>query len=203
MRPALKLACLALAAGLSACSGTGPVSRSSANEIMLPGAQAAAEMRDWQVAGIRVHVPETLKVSEANSYFPVADIVWRGDPPGDRHAQIAELLRSALAEGTQQLQGRRPVVLDVTVTRFHSVTEKRRYSFGGSHSIHYTLTVADADSGAVLHGPQRIDASLNALGGQRAIEAEARGETQKVRITRHVAALTSAAFASPTRLAAR
>ena len=38
-----------------------------------------------------VDIPPGLSVSEANAYYPFADIVWRGDPPGNRHAQIARL----------------------------------------------------------------------------------------------------------------
>ncbi len=197
MHSALKLAALALAAGVSACSNLTPVSSSSSGAAGIASTPAVVEAPDWRVADIRVTVPETLFISELNAYYPIADIVWRGDPPGDRRAQIADLLGGALAEGTRQLQGSRPVALDVTVTRFHSVTERTRYTFGGVHSIHYTLRVADARTGEVLYGPQRVDASLNALGGQRAIEADARGETQKVRITRHVAALTQAAFVAP------
>lgn len=29
-----------------------------------------------------------LSVSESNSYYPNADVVWRGDPIGDRIQQI-------------------------------------------------------------------------------------------------------------------
>ncbi|PKP83827.1 MAG: hypothetical protein CVT80_11645 [Alphaproteobacteria bacterium HGW-Alphaproteobacteria-2] len=111
MHLSLNLVGLVLAVGLSACSSFTPPSRSTRGEIVLPRAPASVAMRDWQVVGIRVTVPETLKISEANSYYPVADIVWRGDPPGDRRAQIADLLRGALAEGTRQMQGSRPVVL--------------------------------------------------------------------------------------------
>lgn len=202
MHSALKLAVLALAVGVSACSSHTPVSGSSRGTPGAAGIPAAVEATGWRVADIRVTVPETLYISEANAYYPIADIVWRGDPPGDRRAQIADLLSTALTEGTRQLQGSRPVVVDVVVTRFHSITERTRYSFGGVHSIHYMLRVADANNGAVLYGPQRVDASLDALGGRRAIEADARGETQKVRIARHVAELTQATFPAPARLAA-
>lgn len=42
--------------------------------------------RGWRLAGVRVSVPKTLTVSEAKKLLPNADIVWREDPPGDRHA---------------------------------------------------------------------------------------------------------------------
>jgi hypothetical protein len=30
-------------------------------------------------------------VSEENVYAPEAEIVWRGEPEGDRHAQVAQI----------------------------------------------------------------------------------------------------------------
>lgn len=190
-----RMAAIALAVALGGCSALTPASRDNPPQDRLLSASTRQAETDWHVAEIRVRVPENLTVSEANGYYPLADIVWRGDPPGDRRVQVAEILRAAMAEGLRDLQGSRPLRVDVEVLRFHSLTEKTRYSFGGTHSIHFRLTLSDAETGAVLYGPRHVDASLGAYGGQKAIEAEARGETQKVRITRHVADLMRTEFA--------
>lgn len=198
MTVASRLAQFTLVAALAGCSAFTPVSRDTPGRTEFLRASTRQAGPDWQLTAIRVQVSEDLKVSEANSYYPIADIVWRGDPRGDRRAQVAEILRDAVAEGLRDLQGFRPVVMDVDVRRFHSLTEKTRYTFGGTHSIHLRVTIRDAETGAVLHGPRWIDASLTAYGGQKAIEAEARGETQKARITRHVAELMRAEFGGGT-----
>jgi len=197
MKLSHRLAPLVLTAMLAGCSTLTPVSRDAPDRSDLLRISTRQAAHDWRLAAVRVSVPEDLKVSEANSYYPIADIVWRGDPRGDRRAQVADLLQGAVAEGLRDLQGTRPVVVDVEVRRFHSLTEKTRYTFGGTHAIHLRMSVRDAATGAVLYGPRRIDASLAAYGGQKAIEAEARGETQKVRITRHVAGLMRAELGIP------
>ena len=49
------------------------------------------------VARVEVRVPRSLKVSEANRYLPAGDIVWREDPPGDRHAQVQAIVQAQQA----------------------------------------------------------------------------------------------------------
>ena len=49
------------------------------------------------------------------------------------------------------------------------------------------MTVIDAQSGAVLMPAKLIKADFNALGGAAAVASEARGVTQKVRITDQLA----------------
>ena len=44
-----------------------------------------------------------------------------------------------------------------------------------------------AETGAYIEAPRSIDASFPGLGGQAAIEAEQRGQGQKVRILDHLA----------------
>lgn len=41
-----------------------------------------AAMLAPQITAINVNVPQSLKVSEANRYYPSSDIVWREDPLG-------------------------------------------------------------------------------------------------------------------------
>lgn len=189
----LGIASLALA-GLAACGAPndalqdGPVMRNIPAPAELDGLAAPEVLApSFRVAEITVSVPRELKVSERNSYYPGGDIVWREDPIGDRHEQVKLIVANALAKGSETLEGTRAVKLDVVVTRFHALTEKARYTFGGVHAIQFDLTVLDAETGEVLRPKKRIRADFPALGGMAAIAAEQRGQTQKVRITDHLA----------------
>ncbi|AWD20659.1 DUF6778 family protein [Pseudogemmobacter blasticus] len=145
--------------------------------------------RQWKLAGVRVNVPQSLKVSEAHTYLPAADIVWREDPLGDRHAQVAALLKNAVTRGASGLRGKRGVYLDIVVSRFHALTfeAEQRFQNAGVHNIHFTASVVDARTGEVLVAPTEIEASLPALSGDQMKAARARGETQRSQITAHVA----------------
>jgi len=83
--------------------------------------------RSWRVVDVDVRVPRSLTVSEANTYAPDADIVWRGDPPGDRYKQVDAILTEAIRRGSAGLRGKRPVRIVATVKQFHALTEKARY----------------------------------------------------------------------------
>lgn len=143
-------------------------------------------MPSFRVEEINVVVPDALIVSEENVYYPRGDIVWRGDPFGDRHAQVKAIFDDAMTRGTSELQGEVPVILDITVQRFHGLTEKTRYTVGGIHSIRFELAVRDAETGLLLEEPRNVEADLKGFGGQRAVNAEQQGQTQKVRITDHL-----------------
>ena len=99
-----------------------------------------------------------------------------------------------ITQGLTHLNGERPVYFDIKVSRFHSLSEKARYSVGGVHNMNYTLTVVDAATGLALHGPIEMQTNLKAFGGDQAFAAERRGETQKVRIQSHLASLMRQAF---------
>ncbi len=144
--------------------------------------------RGWRLAEVRVSVPKTLTVSEAKTLLPNADIVWREDPPGDRHAQVATIIQTAVRSGAQGLRGPRPVIIDITVTRFHALTfeAELRNRDWGVHNIDFTARVLDARSGAVLLPATTIRAELPALSGPRMSEARSRGVTQKSMIVSHV-----------------
>ena len=139
------------------------------------------------VANLTVRVPRSLKVSERNSYLPRGDIVWREDPIGDRHLQVQRIVQDALVRGVTPLDGPVRVNLDVTVKRFHALTEKARYTTGGVHAITFDLAITDAETGALVVPMREVRADLDAFGGRQALQAEARGLTQKVRITSHLA----------------
>ncbi|MEL7299624.1 MAG: DUF6778 family protein [Pseudomonadota bacterium] len=190
----LRLCAIAcMGASLAACATVETATRSAPLEV--PGFQEIQPSFD--VTEITVDVPRDLRVSEANSYYPIADIVWRGDPIGDRHAQITELMGAAFAEGTGALEGVQPVMVDVEVVRFHSLTEKARYTVGGVHSIRFDMTVRDAQTGAVLVPKRRVNADLDALGGRAAIESDRNGNGQKMRLSAHLAQVIKAELARP------
>lgn len=184
----------AMALGLAACDAT------TTPEIAAraaPGFDAAQPLgsrhhdgtlrltQAYAVQDIEVIVPEELRVSEANTYYPNADIVWRGDVPGDRHAQIKAIFETAFRSSAPKLGKGVPADVKIEVIRFHSLTEKTRYTFGGVHSIKFRLTVLDPETGAELEN-RVIDADLKAYGGTQAVAMEAKGVTQKKRITQHL-----------------
>ena len=204
----IKLACaMTLGAALSACGATDVVTRSAplsgsstsatvtygANSFQKTPQQTRAEalqeaiVQQISVSQINVNVPSSLKASEANRYYPNGDIVWREDPIGDRHAQVGTILKTAMTAGTAAFQGPVPVILDVQLVRFHALSEKARYTVGGVHHVVFDMMLRDARTGEHLSKPRRIETDLEAFGGQQAKTAEARGLTQKVRLTNHLA----------------
>ena len=178
---------LILALGLSACSSYDLTTRSAQSEDAARGATAATALPAIQVMEARIVVPRSLQVSEANSYYPLGDIVWRGDAYGDRHAQIEAILSDSMGLARAGHRGSVPAVVEIEVKRFHSLTEKTRFSVGGVHSIRFDLTLRDPKTGVALAPTREIRADLKEYGGQRAMEAERQGLTQKLRVTRHLA----------------
>ncbi len=194
------LVALAAALALSACAGSDVSSRSAATPLAGPAESARSLVIAqplYNVQAVRVTVPRTLKVSEANMFFPIADIVWRGDPRGDRHAQVEALMTAALTEGTRTMRSGPAVVVEVDLRRFHSLTEKAKFTTGGVHAIRFVLTVRDAQTGAVLDGPRMVNADFKAWGGKRAVEAEARGLTDKVLISEQLKSVILRELSAP------
>ena len=202
LRPVLALVA---ALGLGACASTGtvspvePASRNIAPTTALnaPVEAPAQFLPSFKVVVVTVNVPDTLRVNEANRYYPGGDIVWREDPIGNRHEQVRAIVQTALEKGAARVEGERPVIAEVSVSRFHALTEKARYTIGGVHAIQFTLRLVDAETGQVVRGPKFIKADFQALGGQAAIAAEARGVTQKVRITDHLAYVMEQELTNP------
>lgn len=149
------------------------------------------------VETVTVTVPRSLKVSEANRFYPGGDIVWREDPMGDRHAQVQKIVQDAMLKGVTGLDGVVPVALDIEVTRFHALTQKARYTTGGVHDLEFKLTLRDVATGAPLSETREVKAHLKGFGGRTAIAAERRGETQKARITKHLAEVIRAELTNP------
>lgn len=142
--------------------------------------------QSWRVQDVRVNVPESLSVSEANLYFPGTDIVWREDRFGDRRAQVASIVDLAVSQAAIGMTGNNPVYLDIELKRFHALTQKARASVGGTHSIQFDVIVRDVEGNPLIR-KFPVEIKLKAYGGSKAIAAEMRGETQKVRITREIA----------------
>lgn len=163
------------------------------------GQDAAATFRTaaYAVQDVVVTVPSDLRASEANVYYPLADIVWRGDASGNRHEQVRDIIRTAATQATAGMTTGPAAVVDITLNRFHSVTEKTRYSVGGVHSINYTLTVRDAQTGAVLDGPRVVIANAPAVGGVRALAEDQAGRTMKQVITERLIASLRAELTKP------
>jgi hypothetical protein len=190
---------LAAVMGLSACAGSGPdVMRADRAQMTLAtqghesgGLSETRQVRmaQYDVEDIRISVPSKLKVSEANMFYPVADIVWRGEPMGNRHAQVMSIFKEAMDRGTYTMNSGRKVLVDIEVTRFHSVTEKTRYTVGGTHSMRFTLTVRDALSGEVIDGPRLVTADAKAAGGAQAVAEEQMGRTQRVVVVERLASV--------------
>jgi Family of unknown function (DUF6778) len=158
-------------------------------ELTQPAAASPAALSGQplvHVNSINVQVPRSLKVSEANRYYPSGDIVWRGDPVGDRYTQVHEIFETAMSHGASTLDGPVNVDIDIEVVRFHALTEKARYSVGGVHSITFNLTLKSPETGALLVPVRTVRADLDGFGGSQALAAEAIGQTQKVRITGHL-----------------
>jgi hypothetical protein len=141
----------------------------------------------YDVQAVNVSVPQSLTTSEANSFHPNVEIVWRGDPLGERHAQVKAIFDAAMAKGTATMHTGPRVVVDIEVTRFHCLTEKTRFTVGGVHNLRFLMTVRDAATGAVLQGPRLVNADVHASGGARAIAEDAAGRTQKVVVTERLA----------------
>lgn len=188
---------IALIMGLTACGSAGTVARYAPLTTDVVTSETVSIPRDYNVVDIRVNVPETLEVSEANRYLPVADIVWRGDPYGNRYEQIEAIFETGMTRGAAQLTGSRDVIVDIEVIKFHSLTEKTRYSFGGVHNIKFSMTVRDAETGVVIEEPHIVSANLDGFGGKQAIEADRIGQTQKVRITDHLSRVIVQELSTP------
>lgn len=149
------------------------------------------------VTSVAVSVPHSLKVSESNSYLPSGDIVWREDPPGNRHEQVKTIVETAIKRGVAPLDGPVKVSVEIQMLKFHALTEKARYTTGGVHGLSFLLAVRDAQTGELIVPVREVRADLRAYGGRQALAAEARGVTQKVRITGHLAEVIRQELTNP------
>lgn len=140
-------------------------------------------VRGYDLEGFTFKVANGLVVSEAETFYPNADIVWRGDPFGPRLPQIRAMFQTAYLRNEAVLDVGTPVAVQVTLLRFHGVTEKTRYTIGGVYNIIFELTVKNASTGELIESGRIVTANLDAPGGIRAVELDRSGQTQKVRVT--------------------
>ncbi|MEM6939305.1 MAG: DUF6778 family protein [Pseudomonadota bacterium] len=161
---------------------------------------AATPAPSYSVRAITVDVPLSLRISEANTYYPFADIVWRGDPMGDRRRQLKAIFETAFSRGTQSMRGGQEIILDVRLKRFHALSDRVRLSVGGAHHIVFDLALRDAETGILIAPAREVNVRLKALGGMQAVRAERRGQTQKVRIIGFLARLIQQELGQPVTL---
>lgn len=135
------------------------------------------------VAKVDVEVPIGLEVSEAPVFYPFADVVWRGDPSGDRLVQVQTLFEEAAA--AQPSDGQ-PANVRIEVVRFHGLTQQARYAIGGIYGIQFRLTLSDPKTGAALAEPRLVRANLNKFGPWHATYNDAKGITEREMVIAHL-----------------
>ena len=167
---------------VSGCAVTDIATRNAPMDLSGLAPDAQVQMRSYDVRGVNVIIPRDLSVSESNRFYPLGDIVWRGDPLGDRKQQIAEIFQTSVTAAGQATRGDTPVLVQITLHRFHSVSERARYTTGGVHNIRFEMAIVHADTGVVIESWDKVSGDLDALGGTAAIEAERNGQGQKVRV---------------------
>ncbi len=190
------LVLLPVALGLSGCTGVTSDGRiqAEAKPFGAPISVSAGTVESWRLSRVDVNVPASLTVSrDPNEQFPRNEIVWYGEPYGDRRAQVRRIVGEAVQAGASGLNGRRGVVLDVDLKLFHAVTPRavsnRYYAW---HDIQFVIQVRDARDGAVLATSVPINADLEAYRGEEAKAAAARGDTQKARISSRIMSVVHA-----------
>lgn len=183
----LRIWTLGVVMALAGCAGTFAVDY---GEAIDPGVAAG-----WNVRNVSVSVPETATTTERNSLAPEADIVWHGEPRGDRKVQVAAIVEEGITRGTAGLRGPRAVDISAVVTQFHGVTPRAVSAAPAAvHNIDYSLQVFDAASGAALTEPVAVQADLEAYVGAAAITAALQGQDQRTRIVAHIASVTAGVF---------
>ena len=180
--------CMCVLAFVAGCMKTDQVTRNAAPEagILAPDAPV---LRSYEVRDVRISVPDTLTVSEDNSIKPRADIVWRGDAFGNRHEQITALFENAAAQGAEKLQGQIPVVVDIQMTKFHGLTQRTRYNFGGDYDMQFVLTVIHAVTGEIIEGPRSVRRILDNPSGEEVLAMEMRGITEKIFVNSYLVSM--------------
>lgn len=155
-------------------------------------APVSAEVaRGWRLGEVVVRMPEGVTTSDNNTFAPRADIVWHGEPYGDRKEQVAALFSEAITRATGELAGPRPVTFVVEVEKFHGVTPVAvARAPAAVHSIAYRMGVIDFRTGEVIVAPRPIRADLDAYVGPAAVAAAIEGQTQRVRVVDHLEAVT-------------
>ena len=139
------------------------------------------------IASINVVVPTSLTVSEENTLAPDADIVWRGEAIGNRHAQVRQIILESAQFATQGLNGPRTAQLNIQVHTFHALSDyARARAPEGVHNIGFFAEIVDARTGEIIVPRENISADLQALTGENAVHADIIGQGQRYRIVNHL-----------------
>lgn len=151
-----------------------------------------AVTRSWKLRAVNFTVPEGLTVSNDNVLAPNADIVWHGEPFGDRRAQVHKIMEEGLERGGSALPGSKDVTIVSRLQHFHAVTPAAvSRSPAAVHNIAFRIQVFDSRTAEPLTEAQNIQADLEAFVGQAAVVAELQGQGQRARIVEHVAQVTA------------
>lgn len=141
----------------------------------------------WKPVDIKVIVPNSLTISEANVFAPKADIVWHGESKGDRRVQVRRIMEQAARKASRGLRGDRKVRIEIEVEQFHALSDRARLVAPSAvHNLQFKIRVLDALTGRKIVPTDRVNADLPAYTGTKALRAVRAGQTQKVRITRHL-----------------
>jgi hypothetical protein len=182
----MKRPAVALGLALFALGACGPLDTATRNTpaaetlIAAPAKESPRAAPVYHVVGLRVDVPDSLVVSEANNYLPNADIVWRGDAFGDRHQQIRALFEEAFQSA--DLGEGQPVLVSIKVTRFHALTEKARYVTGGNYAIHFMLQLTDPKTGALVAETRLVKINQLVAGGYKTMLDDHKGRTEHLQV---------------------
>jgi len=174
---------VALGSLVTACDMPETATRSAPLSTAPLEVPVTVETRSYDLRDISFAAPSDILISEGNGFYPNADVVWRGDPLGDRIAQVASLFDTALRRNDARLNGDTPVDVEIELVRFHGVTERTRFSIGGNYDMHFFMTVRHAETGEVLEEKRYLELDLAAPGGAGALLLERQGQTEKVRVT--------------------
>lgn len=197
MAGAALVALLAVAGCAPSISQTDFVAGASGGEATDGAGVVAGGAAEWSLSDIVVAVRENMPIHEdENVRYPSGDrLVWWGDPPGDRVAQVETLMADALQAGAlDALTGAKPVVIRMDIQQFHAMTPRARATNIqlGVHEIVFDLSVIDAATGEVIVKEDGVSADLRAFSGSQALMAEQVGQGQKIRIQTRVAQVVRA-----------
>ena len=112
------MAITVLGLAVAGCASVETVTRNAPIETSsFGGAQSRVIARNYAVQDMTFAASTQLRVSESNSFYPNADVVWRGDPIGNRIEQIAAMFKTALDRNVDKMDGLVPVVVDYRSVR--------------------------------------------------------------------------------------
>ena len=99
--------------------------------------------KSWKLKNVIAVAPRELTVSNADTFAPNADIVWHGEPYGDRRQQVAKIVDEGITLGADALKGDREVLIAASLSQFHAVTPLSvSRAPSAVHNIAYSIQVS-------------------------------------------------------------